>query len=428
MALQGDKQRLVKNNSGKYKTSVYKETHPHNFKNGQEWGKDTSTKQGSKESVVKMISFVVLLTIVNIVFFYLYRNREIPVMCTGDSVVNSAVKYLLAAGNVTLGDAIPPECPQPSEEVKVDFMNAVKTLNRDCFAITKERAARVRAKSVPLITLFTTFAAHKHNDTEKNIVHRNTIKNWAKLKPSVYLVLFSNDTEMKHIAKDAGWDLITSINESLDTPPILKDMYNLAMKSFNTPWYGYANGDILFMDDFLNTMNEINETIGANKRVLVTGRRTNVENFTKDFDVTDFASVRQFAQENGALFKTDAEDYFIVSRSFPWNSTPPVVVGRPAYDNWLVGHARCHLKSTVIDATETVMAVHQTTKRGGNIEGHENPSPHYNLDLFKRLNMKTNFVAGLTPCCNYRTYTSFCNVIIADERSHLDKGCECKIK
>ena len=401
---------------------------PQNFKNNGEWGKDSSSKQTSNESVLKMTSFVVFLTMVNMVFFYLYRNREIPVMCTGDSVVNSAVKYLFATGNITLGEAIPPECPQPGQEVKTDFMDAVKTLNRECFAISKQKTTRERSNGVPLITLFTTFAAHKHNDTEKNTVHKNTIKNWEKLKPSVNLILFSNDSEMKHIAQDAGWDMIASINESLDTPPILKDMYKVAMDSFKTPWYGYVNGDILLMDDFLNTMNEINSTIGSNQNVLVTGRRTNIENFTKEIDVTDFKSLRTFAEEKGVLFKTDAEDYFIVSQSFPWNNTPPVVVGRPAYDNWLVGHARCHLKSIVVDATETVMAVHQTTKHGGNIEGHENRSPHYNLDLFKRLQMKTNFVAGLTPCCNYRTYTSFCGVIIADERSNLEKGCECKFK
>ena len=387
-----------------------------------------SSKQATNESVLKLISFVVFLTMVNMVFFYLYRNREIPVMCTGETVLNSAMKYLLAGGNITLGEALPPECPQPGQEIKDEFMNAVKFLNRDCWNITKQKAERVRSDSVPLITLFTTFAAHKHNGTEKLTVHKNTIMNWAKLKPSVNLILFSNDSEMKHMAKHAGWDLIASINESVDTPPILKDMFKMAMNSYKTPWYGYSNGDILFMDDFLNTMHGINVTIGATQRVLVTGRRTNVEHFTKDIDITDFTALRKFAQENGVLYKTDAEDFFIASQSFPWNETAPVVVGRPAYDNWLVGHARCNLKTIVIDATDTIMAVHQTTRYGGNIEGYKSRNPHYNLDLFKRLQMKTNFVAGLTPCCNYRTYKTFCDIIIADKRPNLEKGCECKFK
>lgn len=360
------------------------------------------------------------------IFFYLYRNKETPVMCTADSVVNAAAKYLLSGGNTSLNDAIPTECPRAGQEVSEEFVKAVKSLNRQCSKQRQNKKESPVSGLKPLITLFTTFAAHSHiNDTEKYIVHNNTFRNWASLKPRVYLILFSNDSEVRLMAKKSNWDIVVPVNESSSSPPVLKDLFKFATSSFNTPWYGYANGDILFTDDLINTIGNIHETIGSSQRVLITGRRTNVENITKDMNVTEFATLRKFAEANGKLYKTDAEDYFVTSQPFPWNETAPVVVGRPAYDNWIVGHARCGLKSIVIDATETVLAVHQTTRTGGNIEGYKSKTPNFNFDLFKQHKIKTDFITGLTTCCNYKTYRSFCGIIIADERSNLGKGCEC---
>ena len=384
-----------------------------------------SAKQTNNESVLKFVCVLIVLSLINLLFFYLYWNKEAPALCMAESVVHAAVKYLISKGNVSLAEATPKECPQVGTEVREEFVKAVQLINRGCQKHSLLKLENVASASKPLITLFTTFSSHVHNDTEKYLVHNNTINNWASLKPDVNLILFTNDSEIKQIVKDAGWDLIVAANETSERPPVLKDLFLTAMNSFNTPWYGYANGDILFMDDFINTIKEINDIFGADKRVLVTGRRTNVENLTSDIDATDFTELRKFALEHGQLYKTDAEDFFVTSRVFPWNDTLPVVIGRPAYDNWLSGHARCALKSIVIDVTETVVAIHQTTSYGGNIESYKSQNPYVNFELFKQLNLKPNFIAGLTTCTNYKTFNTFCGVVTADERLKQEKGCAC---
>jgi hypothetical protein len=57
--------------------------------------------------------------------------------------------------------------------------------------------------------------------------------------------------------------------------------------------------------------------------------------------------------------QTNAQDYFIVTpRAIDWASEmPPIVIGRVAYDNWLVDFAVHHMDT--VDATLTVKAVHQ---------------------------------------------------------------------
>ena len=69
-----------------------------------------------------------------------------------------------------------------------------------------------------------------------------------------------------------------------------------------------------------------------------------------------------------------AEDYFIYSRS-PQNLSlqldlvPDFVVGRLAYDNWLVDQAVHDSAVDVIDGTATVLAMHLSGK-DGNMAGH----------------------------------------------------------
>ncbi len=68
-------------------------------------------------------------------------------------------------------------------------------------------------------------------------------------------------------------------------------------------------------------------------------------------------------------FQDDAQDFFIVRRgTFPWETIPEFVVGRPAYDNWLLDYAEHHDFDTV-DLSRTVHAIHQTGV-DGNKAGH----------------------------------------------------------
>ena len=67
--------------------------------------------------------------------------------------------------------------------------------------------------------------------------------------------------------------------------------------------------------------------------------------------------------KTGKLFTAWGEDYFITNSNYPWKDCPEVVVGRVAYDNWLVLNANKR-RHTTIDATRTLLALHQTTKKG----------------------------------------------------------------
>ena len=130
---------------------------------------------------------------------------------------------------------------------------------------------------------------------------------------------------------------------------------------------------------------------------LVIGRRTNVRGNDKlrrylPVDVTELA-------KNGKLFAFSAEDYFIMTaQGYPWYRIPKeVVVGRIGYDNFLVLNALRH-RVSVVDATNTVTALHQTDS-DGDLAGHRSKFAGYNLRLLGRF----NFGAGLTSSAQYVT-------------------------
>ena len=155
-------------------------------------------------------------------------------------------------------------------------------------------------------------------------------------------------------------------------------------------------------------MCQVSDVLGP---TLVIGRRTNVRGNDKlqQYLPDDMPAL---ARERGNLFWFSAEDYFIMSaQGYPWHRVPrDVVVGRVGYDNYLVYNALRHNMS-VVDATNTVLAVHQTG-RDGNLAGHGGKHAGYNMGQIGRF----NFRAGLTRSSQF--VTGFLN----DSHNNLEVG------
>ena len=117
-------------------------------------------------------------------------------------------------------------------------------------------------------------------------------------------------------------------------------------------------------------------------KALVIGRRTNVpynnEPLYHPRDVTETA------KQKGRLFVVTAIDYFFVAmNAFPWHLIPDLVIARNGYDNFLVLTA-IENNVSVIDATGTLLAVHQTDEEG-NFAGRESTLEKYiNINLLRK--------------------------------------------
>jgi len=139
-------------------------------------------------------------------------------------------------------------------------------------------------------------------------------------------------------------------------------------------------------------------------KTLVIGRRTNVEyNNQRLYHSSD---VTEIAKQNGTLHVIKGIDYFFIARNaFPWHRIPDLVIARNGYDNFLVATA---IKNniSVIDATKTLLAVHQTDVDGNSAGSNKMIEQSLNRDLIKKMINNDPFYylpKGFTVAAPYET-------------------------
>ncbi|XP_048752638.1 uncharacterized protein LOC125664123 [Ostrea edulis] len=265
-----------------------------------------------------------------------------------------------------------------------------------------------------LLTLFTTWKV----STEKYTCHNNTVKNWNLLKPFVQPIMFTNEADLSGRVASMGWKVLP-ISKTRKGVPVLKHMYLDTISVYNSTFYAYANGDILFTDTLLITLMAIlNSSVNKSHPLMIIGRRTNVDNVTST-DAENQSTLIETTDARGSLFTAWGEDYFITMKNFPWKDIPEVIVGRRAYDNWLVLDAR--KRGNVIDATETLLAVHQTTIQG-NYEGLKHQDKDYNHNLLVKMYRHLHYAAGKTSCAEFITRYNVTDVPNIQRRK-IDQEC-----
>jgi len=225
-------------------------------------------------------------------------------------------------------------------------------------------SSRGDAASQAIVTMFTTIRDRKCRDE----IHSRLIRNWAALSPALEPVLFVPSTEYntsswKATASSYNWT-VRILYELRHHLPIVKAMFQHALSFANTPFIGYANADILFDRSLISTLRHLHQKLDvANQMMLIVGRRRNVAINKIDLgsgdNLTHISSL-----DYVKFFHGRAQDYFIVSRrGLPWQEIPDFVVGRNGYDNWLVARAQ-DWNITLVDASKTILALHQCGKDG----------------------------------------------------------------
>ena len=220
---------------------------------------------------------------------------------------------------------------------------------------------RTKSKQ-PLLIMFTSF----NLQPSKEHIYRNTLRNWAQLRPLVQPVLYNDNLNhyWKEVARSLGWIVLPVPRRYKNSIPILRHMFLNATSHFKSVFYGYANGDVLFDESLTHTLWSVfgNTSI---TRPFIIGRRANVK-VKLSSKLYSPSLVREMARRKEArLFVSEAQDYFITSRDgFPWYAIPDFVIGRIGYDNWLVIAALNRKEGLLIDATNTILCLHQSDDDG----------------------------------------------------------------
>ena len=235
-------------------------------------------------------------------------------------------------------------------------------------------------REIPLLCVGITFKPT--NESLKKQAYLNTAKMYQQLKGvTAFLVITGFETaEQLSIWDETGYKKETILNNTLTNihgTPYLRSILDQVERACpaTVPFVAYVNADIMFDNGLVRTLENLRSWVHAKKLgIMVVGRRSN-------HNLQDVLTVNEIEKVESELEIEVAQDYFIMTRTLiDWDKIPNFVIGRRAYDNALVDWV--YHNSILVDATETVLALHQTTA-DGNRAGHSNANPdkEFNVEL-----------------------------------------------
>jgi hypothetical protein len=214
--------------------------------------------------------------------------------------------------------------------------------------------------------LFTTFS----DNPLKFKFFLSTIKNWAGFIPAIQPVLFTTNlsSPLNALAESHCWLVVRDTQVNAFGIPFFKPMFRTAYSLRDVQLYGYANGDILFTLDLVQTLRAVIQRMPHENGTFIVGRRRRFRERRYCTDNTDTTNsdiwrpdrLDRIARNRSdtTLDKAYAVDYFFVSRDYPWHGIKNVVIARRLYDNYVVGRSM-EMRVTSIEATKTLTALHQ---------------------------------------------------------------------
>ncbi|XP_069119262.1 uncharacterized protein [Argopecten irradians] len=369
----------------------------------------------------KFVVVVSVLGAINLfVFLVSWKGLNKNQHCSFTSFLQMSANFISSNGKRSVAEHLSDSCSRSfldQEESSInDFRRAIRELIHECNSRKLLLSPHHEISNQPILTLFTSWKDEKH----VHEVHKKTLTNWSRFLPTFNLVMFTNDSVVSDQARDYGWKTYPIMHHAAGGAPVLKEMFQTVIANVNSTFYGYANSDILFTDALSDSLYLIAERFKSHTSVFISGIRTNVLNLSLK-EAASFPNIAKVATARGKLFEIHSADYFITTKSFPWKDVPPLVIGRRAYDNYIISHAR-RIKSTVIDATETIPAIHQTTAKG-NREGMTRPDVDYNDRYLVKIGINPKYESGFVTCAEWKLYETLCGDIDIVQRKSLPKYC-----
>lgn len=203
--------------------------------------------------------------------------------------------------------------------------------------------------------MITIFAIPKpFKDRHIDIIQRNAIQSWLKLRPRCEIILFGDDDGVKEVADEYGLIHIGDIHKNESGTPTLDYVFKAAQEKASSDIVCYVNADIILTHSFISAVKQI-----AFPQFLLVCQRYNLDiSESIDFSRDDWEQkLLENAMANSTPFYPGAIDLFAFNRGLI-NDMLPFAVGRAGWDNWLIYNIR-RKKVPVVDVTGSAVIIHQ---------------------------------------------------------------------
>jgi hypothetical protein len=202
------------------------------------------------------------------------------------------------------------------------------------------------------LTIFT--APKPFTNPHINIIQRNAIRAWKSLQ-DVDVILIGDEPGIPEAASEYQTGIVRSVQRDEKGIPLVNSVLQIGHEQSNSPILCYANADMILMSDLLQAARQVASRV---QDFLLVGQRWNL-NLTEPFDFSPGWEVRLRSEvaARGEFYSPWGIDFFVFPHHL-YMDVPSFTIGRPAWDNWMVYHARSTF-GMAVDASRQVMAVHQ---------------------------------------------------------------------
>lgn len=202
------------------------------------------------------------------------------------------------------------------------------------------------------LTIFT--APKPFTNPHINIIQRNALAAWTRLR-DVEVIVIGDEPGIPEAAAEFGVKNVREVERDEKGIPLVSAVMEIGHQFSDSPMLCYANADMMLMSDAVEAARQVAAQV---RDFLLVGQRWNLDlaepfDFTGDWE----ARLREQVEQRGEFYSPWGIDYFIFPRHL-YTEVPSFTIGRPAWDNWMVYHARTEI-GMAIDASRQVIAVHQ---------------------------------------------------------------------
>ena len=202
------------------------------------------------------------------------------------------------------------------------------------------------------LTIFT--APKPFTNPHIAVIQRNAVQAWRHLD-DVDVILIGDEPGIPEAARELGVRNVPEVKRDEQGVPLVSSLMEIGHSHGNSPMLCYANADMILMSDLVHAARNV---AGLKKDLLLVGRRWNLDvNAPLDFSGDWESRLREQVAQNGVLYTPWGIDYFVFPRHL-YTHVPDFTIGRVAWDNWMIYHARTTF-GLAVDASPDVLAVHQ---------------------------------------------------------------------
>lgn len=214
-----------------------------------------------------------------------------------------------------------------------------------------------------MLTLFTTAKPFRGHNA---VIQRNALQSWKLLHPDVEILVLGSDDGAAQVCAELDLRHVPNIIVNPSGTKRLDSIFTQAQQIASHELLCYCNCDIVLTRDFLLAIDDLRNW---RPRFLMVGRRWDTDVIAPiDFSCPSWdKQVLALAHSTGFQRAYHNIDYFLFPRGL-YADIPPLVIGRVAWDHWLVGKAHS-LGVPVVDVSDRVSAIHQNHDYGYHPQG-----------------------------------------------------------